>query len=75
MKTRLPDDVKQALADAGRTPGWNLRSPDVRRFELPGHYGQPCTLIVVPARCWANRRQERAAAAWRRSEVGSKSSS
>lgn len=66
MKAKLADDVLQALADSGRTPGWNNRSRDVRRFELAGNFGHGCTLHVVPFRRWAYRRQEMATAAyWR----------
>lgn len=57
-RTPLPDDVKHALAEADRAPGWNNRSRDVRRFEI-GRYGLACTLYVVPYRRWAYRRQER----------------
>lgn len=57
-QTGLPNlEVKKALEAAKRTPGWNNRRPDVRRFELANRYGRaPCVLYVVPARCWAHRR-------------------
>ncbi len=58
-RTPLPDAVLRALADANRAPGWNNRSRDARRFALGD-----CTLIVVPFRRWAYRRQEQASAAW-----------
>ena len=58
---QLPDEVLQALAAAGRKPGWNNRSREVKRFAL----GQ-CELLVVPYRCWAYHRQERLAAEWHR---------
>lgn len=55
MKTRsLPIEVQTALAGAARTPGWNNRRGDVKRFTLGC-----CRLIVVPARRWAYRRWER----------------
>jgi hypothetical protein len=60
MKPKLPDDVLHALAQADRSPGWNNRRADVQRFDL----GR-CTLYVVPFRCWAYRRMERQAQAWR----------
>ena len=58
---RIPisDDVKRALSEADRTPGWNMRSRDLRRFAM----GE-CTLIVVPFRRWAYRRIEQQAADW-----------
>jgi hypothetical protein len=62
-RTPLPDDVKRALAAADRTPGWSMRSRDVRRFALGG-----CMLIVVPFRRWAYRRIELQAEAWRREQ-------
>ncbi len=66
MKPKLSDDVLRALDAADRTPGWNNRSPDVRRFDVAGNFGQACTLYVVPFRRWAYRRQELATAAyWR----------
>jgi hypothetical protein len=61
----LPDEVLRALAECGRGPGWNNRCSNVRRFELTGRFGERCTLYVVPFRCWANRRIERQAQAWR----------
>ena len=64
MKTKLPDDALRALAEAGRAPGWNNRSRDVRRFDLAGGFGHGCTLYVVPFRRWAYRRQELASAAY-----------
>lgn len=62
---RLSADVLEALAAADRRPGWNLRPPSVRRFELTGRYGQPCTLTVVSAAMWSYRPRDRAAAARR----------
>lgn len=64
-RTALPDDVTLALAQADRSPGWNNRSRDVRRFEL----GE-CVLYVVPFRRWAYRRTERHAEAWHREQKG-----
>lgn len=58
--TPLPIEVRMALAQADRSPGWNNRRGDVQRFEL----GR-CTLYVVPFRRWAYRRIERQAQAWR----------
>lgn len=63
MATKLPAELLQSLAAAKRTAGWNMRRPDVRRFDIGG-----CTLFVVPARCWAYRRIERQAAAWHRGD-------
>jgi hypothetical protein len=64
--TRLAPDVLRALAEAARTPGWNNRSRDVKRFDLAHPFGlTPCTLYVVPVRRWAYRRRERQAEAWR----------
>jgi hypothetical protein len=67
MKTQtLPIEVRMALAQADRAPGWNNRSRDVRRFDLAGGLGHSCTLYVVPFRRWAYRREELASAAcWR----------
>lgn len=65
MKPRLPEEVIRSLAEADRTPGWNNRSRQVRRFDVAGGHGHVCTLYVVPFRLWANRRTEKAAAAWR----------
>lgn len=62
--TKLPDDVLRALIEAGRAPGWNNRSRDVRQFQLTGNYGRECTLYVVPFRRWAYRRMEQQSAAW-----------
>lgn len=65
MKSKpLPPDVLRALLDCDRTPGWNNRRPDVRRFTLPGKFGRECTLYVVPFRRWAYRRTEQQAAQW-----------
>lgn len=50
--------VLGALAAANRSPGWNNRSRDVRRFDLGA-----CTLYVVPFRRWAYRRLEQQTAA------------
>lgn len=70
MKTQtLPIEVRTALAEADRAPGWNNRRREIRRFELAGHWGEPCTLYVVPFRCWANRRQELASAAYLREQA------
>ncbi len=67
MKTQtLPIEVRIALAEADRAPGWNNRRREIRRFELVGRWGEPCTLYVVPFRCWANRRSEKQAQAWSR---------
>jgi len=69
-RTPLPDNVLRALANAERTPGWNNRPRDVRRFDLPNCYGhEPCALYVVPFRCWAYRRIERQAQDWRAEQV------
>ena len=66
MKPKNPDDVMRALVEADRLPGWNSRSRDVRRFDVPGDFGRGCTLYVVPYRRFAYNRQERATAAyWR----------
>lgn len=66
MKTQNSDDVLRALAEADRSPGWNNRSRDVRRFDVPGDCGRGCILYVVPYRRFAYNRQERATAAyWR----------
>jgi len=64
---RLPlsADVKRALREADRAPGWNNRPRDVRRFLLAKPHGEPCALFVVPFACWAYRRRDRLAAAWR----------
>ena len=59
--TPLPDEVLAALREADRTPGWNNRKPDVRRFDLEGGIGLGCTLYVVPFRRWAYRRMEQQA--------------
>ena len=64
MKTRIVEDVAQALAAAERTPGWHNRNPAIRRFEI-GRYGLNCTLYVVPARAWTSRRDDRASQTWR----------
>jgi len=66
MNAKLPDDVVTAIEQAKRTPGWNNRPRTVRRFDVPGGFGQGCALYVVPFRRWAYRRQEQATAAyWR----------
>lgn len=66
MKAQNSDDVLRALAEADRAPGWNNRSRDVRRFDVPGDFGRGCRLYVVPYRRFAYNRQERATAAcWR----------
>lgn len=66
MKTKLPDDVLRALAEAAKAPGWNSRPRTIRRFDLAGGFGHGCTLYVVPYRRFAYNRQERATAAyWR----------
>lgn len=60
MKPKLPHDVIQAIEKAKRTPGWNNRRGDVRRFELVNLYGrEPCLLYVVPARRWAYQRWDK----------------
>lgn len=66
--TPLPADLLRALADAGRTAGWNNRRATAQRFTLPGRFGEACIVFVVPARCWAYRRQERAASAYWRAQ-------
>jgi hypothetical protein len=58
---RILHDMRRALADARRGPGWNNRPNLVQRFEI-GRHGLQCTLFVVPFRCWAYRRQDRLAA-------------
>lgn len=50
MNRNLAFEVERALADARRSPGWNLRMRDVLKFNLG-----PCVLFVVPARSWAYR--------------------
>lgn len=60
----LPADVKRALREADRGPGWNNRPRDVRRFLLTKPYGDPCALFVVPFACWAYRRRDLLAAEW-----------
>lgn len=60
---KLPSAVLNALADADRAPGWNNRRRDVKRFRIGD-----CTLLIVPFRRFAYRRQEQAAAAWRREQ-------
>jgi hypothetical protein len=65
-RRNLPDDVRDALAQAARAPGWNNRSRDIRRFELVGPHGEACALYVVPFRRWAYRRTELRAAEWHR---------
>lgn len=60
----LPIEVRMALAECNRSPGWNNRRRDIRRFELPGRWGEPCALYVVPFRCWACRRAQRQAQEW-----------
>ena len=65
----LPADLLRALAEADRAPGWNNRHRDVRRFDLPGCYGESCRVFVVPFRRWANRRQEHAAEQWQREQA------
>lgn len=64
-KAWLPADVLAALAAADRSPGWNNRPCDVRRFELGG-----CALYVVPFRRFAYHRMERQTAAWWRVHGG-----
>ena len=64
-RSALPHDVALALAQADRSPGWNNRSRDVRRFKL----GE-CVLYVVPFRRWAYRRTEQHAAQWHREHEG-----
>lgn len=58
---KLSPDILAALAAADRSPGWNYRSPAVKRFEI----GR-CLLYVVPCRRWAYRRHEQQTAdLWR----------
>ena len=68
MKPRLPEDVRRAIADADRTPGWNNRSPEIRSFDIAGNFGRGCTLYVVPFRRFAYRRQELLAEEWRQAQ-------
>jgi len=56
-----PHIVSSALNAAERTPGWSGRPKDVQAFALGS-----CTLYVVPARRWINRRQEQQASDTRR---------
>lgn len=63
-KTKLPADVMVAIESAQRRPGWNNRSPEIKRFDLGG-----CTLYVVPCRRWAYNRRERLAEAWREQQL------
>lgn len=51
---RYPISLDSVLAAAKRTPGWNWRSSATQRFDLGD-----CVLLVVPARRWAYRRQEK----------------
>lgn len=62
----LPADVRRALAEAERSPGWNMRAGEIRRFAVGA-----CTLFVVPYRRWAYRRQEQRAAEWHRKREAS----
>lgn len=50
-----PSLVSTALEAAERTPGWSNRPREVQTFALGA-----CTLYVVPARRWINRRQDQA---------------
>lgn len=50
-----PSTVTTALEAAARTPGWSNRPREVQTFALGA-----CTLYVVPARRWINRRQDQA---------------
>ena len=68
MKPKLPDDVVLALREAERSPGWNNRSRDVRRFDLAGGCGHGCTLYVVPYRRFRYNRQERITADYWRAQ-------
>ena len=43
-----PVDLTQALNDARRNAGWNLRSSPIRRAVVGA-----CTVVVVPAKVWA----------------------
>ena len=61
----LSPAVTAALAAADRSPGWNNRPRDVRRFDVG-----TCALYVVPYRRWAYRRQEQQTAAWWRTHMG-----
>lgn len=68
MKLQNSDDVRRALAEADRRPGWNNRPRAIRRFDLDGGFGHGCKLFVVPYRRFAYRRQELATAAYRREQ-------
>ena len=74
MRPKLSENVLRALTEADRTPGWNSRAPEIRRFEIAGNFGRGCTLYVVPFRRFAYQRQERLAAEFRRASTHSASS-
>jgi hypothetical protein len=58
-KTPVSSEVLAALIAADRSPGWNNRPRELRRFDLGN-----CALYVVPFRRWAYRRQEQQTAEW-----------
>lgn len=58
----MKDKIERALRDADRVTEWWQQSSRVRRFQIAdGRGGEPCELIVVPARRWAHWRQIKAA--------------
>ena len=61
-------EILDALADCTRTPGWNMRRREIRRFTVGGKYGAPCTLICVPAAFWVFHRAQAQADAWQREQ-------
>ena len=63
--TKITPEIRAALAAADRARGWNMRDATIRRFDV----GE-CTLFVVPFRCWANRRLQQHAEAWRQAHGG-----
>lgn len=62
-KSGSSNDMRTALAAANRSPGWNTRPREVKRFDLGA-----CTLYIVPFRRWAYRRREQQTAAWWRTQ-------
>ncbi|HEX7325185.1 MAG TPA: hypothetical protein VF292_07510 [Rhodanobacteraceae bacterium] len=58
MKSTPQTEIDRALHDADRVTGWNFRTVPVRRFRLG-----TCTLIVIPARTFAEHRTPAPAAA------------
>lgn len=75
----VQDKIDRALHDAGFIDGWRIRSSRVQRFNLEnGRDGEPCELVIVPARCWAHWRHIKAArkggaaaaAQWQRQQGG-----